>query len=117
MEKTSDKEELEEDYPSLFKFSRKFRTFLSQPLRYLIVLLSLQLGIAIYFTVTISHSILALTVITTICYIITTLLNVVFPFVDPGIIPKLPLKNFIEEIPINSHQYAKERRDGIFMSK
>ena len=117
MEKSSGKEEIEDDYPSLFKFSRRIRTFLSQPLRYLIVLLSLQLGITIYFTATITQSSIILAVITIICYVITTFLNVIFPFVDPGIIPKLPLKNFIEEIPINSHQYAKERRDGIFMSK
>lgn len=57
------------------------------------VALLVQIGMAIYFTITMSVASLSLKIITIICYSLINLLTLAFPFKDPGTIPIFKIEN------------------------
>ena len=60
-----------------------------------------QAGSLIYFLVTINQANIALKIITIVTYVIITLIELLFPFVDPGIVPKISPKTEKNNIPKN----------------
>jgi palmitoyltransferase ZDHHC9/14/18 len=71
----------------------------------------------IYFAVTIKVAHIILIICTFVCYFSATALNLAFPFVDPGIIPKPSLENEGEEIPINRAEIVSSRSQGVFPNR
>lgn len=80
-----------DDYPELPKLFGR-RIFVSEPVKYLLVLSVFQLSMLIYFLVTINRANLPLKIVTIAFYIIETLIVLSFPFVDPGIVPRIATK-------------------------
>jgi hypothetical protein len=64
-------------------------SFVSQPCQYLGTLLLFQMGMLIYFIVTVKLMGDALVAVTSVAYSIFTIIYLAFPFVDPGIIPNI----------------------------
>lgn len=91
----------EDDYPELAKLFGR-RIFVSEPVKYLLVLSVFQLSMLIYFLVTINRANLPLKIVTIAFYIIETLIVLSFPFVDPGIVPKIATKRSeADKIPLD----------------
>lgn len=68
-------------------------TYISEPKKFILVFLLFQAGMLDYFLVTMESANPVLKVITIATYIAITLILFIFPFVDPGIIPKITGKD------------------------
>lgn len=64
-------------------------TFTSQPRQYFAIFILFQFGVIVYFVFTLSSMNLGMVLATLIAYAICTAVHIVFPFIDPGIIPKI----------------------------
>lgn len=64
-------------------------TYLSQPGRYFLVFSTMQICMLLYFIFTAPKASPSLLILTVFAYIIVTAINIIFPFVDPGILPKI----------------------------
>jgi hypothetical protein len=85
----SNYEQHEVSYTNLFKCSPYLTTYLSQPLKYLTIFSIFQVAMVVYYSTTITKTSTALLIITILAHILTTSLLLCFPFVDPGIVPKI----------------------------
>jgi hypothetical protein len=66
-------------------------TFVSQPKKYVAMLLLFQFGMLLYFIFTRKAMEAGIIAVTSIIYAISTITQLLIPFVDPGIIPKILL--------------------------
>ena len=73
----------------MYQCSPWFNTFVSQPKQFIIVFLLFQLCMVDYFVVTRTEANQGLVVLTVLLYIVITVINVLIPLIDPGILPKI----------------------------
>lgn len=64
-------------------------SYLSQPINYLAVSLVLHCSMIVYFAVTVKENKTPVIVTTAILYAATAALHIIFPFVDPGVVPSI----------------------------
>lgn len=95
-------------YTNLYSCNPYLTTYLSQPRKYLGVLILLQVSMVVYFIFTAPAASPLLLVLTCIVYLTSTMVNLLFPFVDPGIIPKILFsyeKQETENIPLDTKYF------------
>ena len=73
----------------MYRCNPWFTTFISQPTQFIMVFLLFQFNMVIYFAVTRTQANQGLIVLTVLLYILITIINLVIPFIDPGILPKI----------------------------
>ena len=89
MAKQSNHEQYEVSMTNLYRCNPYLTTYLSQPMQYLLILAISQFCMVVYYVFTCKVTTTAELALTIIAHVFTTAINLVFPFVDPGIIPKI----------------------------
>jgi palmitoyltransferase ZDHHC9/14/18 len=95
-------------------------TFVSQPLKFLFIFLLFQSSMLIYFIFTVQESHLVLIALTVAAYAVNTLVQLVFPFIDPGVLPKILLhydEPSKEEIPLDRKSFGESMKYGFSIDR